>query len=248
MDAAATVKYCMVKHCRYPWSHTTDGHKCPCGEYGHGQIECGNQHEIEELRQYNTHELPLDKQCTFPICRHRYSHSNIAHHCHRCSKNHSSSDCIIQNLDTHIERFGDSGSPNLKTFDYHHFLSYYDRVYIEEYAGMGCGLIIRKSGYNIESIFLDSYSYDGDTYNKFIEDMTNITDIYKNSILPPPPPPPQQVSIKCPLCRTVINKNSVKKVKGSSDICKICFDKEVEVYFNECEHVCVCLECFNKLE
>ena len=245
-------KYCMVNHCRFPWSHTTEGHKCICGEYGHGQIECGNHHEIDKLKGFNQ-ELPLDKQCTFQTCRHRYSHSTIAHHCHRCFKNHSSSDCIIQSLDTHIERFGDSGSPNLKTFDYHHFLSYHDNVYIKEYAGMGCGLVIRKSGYNIDSIFLDSYGYDEEIYNNFINNMADITDIYHNSITPPPPPPPPsppvllQDYIKCPLCRTDINKNTIKTIKGSSDICKICLDKEVEVYFDECEHACVCTSCFNKL-
>ena len=54
-------------------------------------------------------------------------------------------------------------------------------------------------------------------------------------------------SIKCPICRTTINKNKVKEIKGSSDECKVCLHNNIEIYFDECMHACVCKECFNKL-
>ena len=47
------------------------------------------------------------------------------------------------------------------------------------------------------------------------------------------------------ICRA-INKVSAdqKKIKGLTDICSVCFDKNVEMFFPTCGHVCVCYECF----
>ena len=42
---------CKVKNCNFKYSHVTSGHKCgTCGEYGHGQLECGNIQMINELK------------------------------------------------------------------------------------------------------------------------------------------------------------------------------------------------------
>ena len=51
--------YCKVNYCRYPDKHTTFGHRCgKCGGYGHGQMECGNDELMEDLRNYRNEILP----------------------------------------------------------------------------------------------------------------------------------------------------------------------------------------------
>jgi hypothetical protein len=53
--------------------------------------------------------------------------------------------------------------------------------------------------------------------------------------------------IKCPICRTDNNiKISQKKIIGLEEICCICMDNKVEIYFNGCGHVCLCFDCFIK--
>ena len=55
---------CKVKHCRFPFAHTTKGHMCgTCKQYGHGQIECGNQTKIDELKQYLGDTLEPSEHC-----------------------------------------------------------------------------------------------------------------------------------------------------------------------------------------
>ena len=42
---------CKVAGCRHPHNHVTLGHLCgKCGKYGHGQMECGNQIQIDRLK------------------------------------------------------------------------------------------------------------------------------------------------------------------------------------------------------
>ena len=54
--------------------------------------------------------------------------------------------------------------------------------------------------------------------------------------------------IKCPLCREINNiKASQTKIKGLESKCVICMDKDVEIYFNKCGHVCVCSDCIYSL-
>jgi hypothetical protein len=54
--------------------------------------------------------------------------------------------------------------------------------------------------------------------------------------------------LKCPLCRTD-NKVDImqKKISGLSDECCICMDNKVEIYFNDCGHVCLCSNCFDDI-
>lgn len=56
------------------------------------------------------------------------------------------------------------------------------------------------------------------------------------------------LEIKCPLCKQD-NKvpNDQQKIFSLTDICIVCLENNVEVFFPNCGHVCVCMICFKKL-
>ncbi len=55
----------------------------------------------------------------------------------------------------------------------------------------------------------------------------------------------QTKTVNCPICRTLNTiKIQQKKIKGLEEKCCICMDKNVEVFFQECGHVCICHVCF----
>ena len=92
---------CKVKGCRFRQFHTTIGHKCgTCGEYGHGQLECGNIQMINELKNRTQYDrLPQHKHCTILGCRFFWSHTNQSHHCSMCGgRNHSQIECNQNNI------------------------------------------------------------------------------------------------------------------------------------------------------
>ena len=244
---------CMAEGCEHSKIHLTSAHKCEkCGKFGHGIQECGKRELMQALKMHENDRFPESQRCRIEGCRFPHSHKTEAHMCGKCQGNHSAIHCVIQPLENHIERFGDHGFVWLKTFDYHSFLSTYNNVIIDEYAGMGCGLVIRKKHGRLNSMFLDSYAYDENIYNKFIEGMENITDTYKiiiNSLYPilPDNNDEQPDYIACPLCRCQIDRKNTKNIKGSSDKCKICLENDVEIYFMECEHACVCSECLSRI-
>ena len=37
-------------------------------------------------------------------------------------------------------------------------------------------------------------------------------------------------------------------LKGSSEKCSVCLESNVELYFKQCGHTCVCVPCCYKLE
>jgi len=242
--------YCKSDGCRFSQSHTTSGHKCgKCGEYGHGVMECGNNDRIVKLP--NDDHLPQALWCTMLGCSYPWSHASRAHHCSKCGRNHHSRDCIISNAIQH------------ETYrNIHVDLVDYDNVFIVHGIGMGCVNYIRKKNGVVETLFMHSdawgqYGPDEDDtpiYTKFLENMIELNSIVLVSLNIPHPitgdlPVNMQVSdiIKCPVCRTENEKSEIKKVKGLSDNCSICYDNNVEVYFPKCEHACVCNDCFNKL-
>lgn len=55
--------------------------------------------------------------------------------------------------------------------------------------------------------------------------------------------------VKCPICKTdnIINNNQ-SKIYGIEELCIICMDKNKEVFFPICGHICVCIDCNNKLK
>jgi len=54
-------------------------------------------------------------------------------------------------------------------------------------------------------------------------------------------------TIKCPLCRNETTANKVITIKGLSEKCKVCMEKEIEKCFTECSHACVCGDCLKML-
>ena len=79
-------KYCNITKCRFPGTHTSMGHKCgQCTIFGHGKIECGNQHLIEDIaHQYYNDILPADIRCMYGGCNSKEYHTSESHHCLKC--------------------------------------------------------------------------------------------------------------------------------------------------------------------
>lgn len=94
-------KYCLVENCHFPECHLTCGHRCLCGQFGHGQIECGNPQKINALiNRVNASNisLPNHLHCTIPGCNYRYSHTNSSHICRICDeREHGPSSCPRRN-------------------------------------------------------------------------------------------------------------------------------------------------------
>jgi hypothetical protein len=57
-----------------------------------------------------------------------------------------------------------------------------------------------------------------------------------------------EIKIICPLCKENNSFLSIQqKVYGIEDKCCICLDNNVNVYFPTCGHICICIECCNKI-
>jgi len=80
------IKYCKIKNCRYPISHTSNGHLCGyCNKFGHGIMECMNQSAINYINiNYNQDIIPSNIQCSFGGCINKYYHTTDGHHCLKC--------------------------------------------------------------------------------------------------------------------------------------------------------------------
>ena len=53
--------------------------------------------------------------------------------------------------------------------------------------------------------------------------------------------------IICPVCRCDNNiKLNQKNISGLNIECCICMDKQVEIYFPDCGHACICSICYTK--
>ena len=102
--AAASLNYCQVRGCRYSQTHTTVAHRCgTCRQYGHRQMECGNPHLKNALRQYIEDQMPAPLQCTHETCSYPWSHSTESHHCYICGErsSHSASECQMRRSLSH---------------------------------------------------------------------------------------------------------------------------------------------------
>ena len=90
------MSYCKVAHCRFSSTHVTKGHKCgPCGQYGHGEIECSSYQRIFALQVHHNDILPNNLQCTVSDCKYKELHTTDAHHCPKCGLRevHTVADC-----------------------------------------------------------------------------------------------------------------------------------------------------------
>lgn len=94
-------KYCLVTGCRYPDTHLTQSHRCPCGIFGHGQIECTDQYKMNQLRHkvnQSNIEFPARLYCTIPGCKKPNTHTNSSHICRICGdRDHSITNCLYNN-------------------------------------------------------------------------------------------------------------------------------------------------------
>ena len=100
---------CRVKGCRHAHTHLTSAHRCrTCGDYGHGQIECGVLSKIADLQRRSMHDT-LAYQCTVSGCGAPSTHMNVAHHCyfrhvrqladlHNCQRCKHRSECICKTI------------------------------------------------------------------------------------------------------------------------------------------------------
>jgi hypothetical protein len=60
----------------------------------------------------------------------------------------------------------------------------------------------------------------------------------------PPTPPITEMHVMCPVCReNNIVKSNQKKVTGVDNVCVVCRDKNSDVFFPKCGHICVCVDC-----
>ena len=191
-------RFCHVQGCRHPNSHITHHHRCGrCGEFGHGQIECRNNRDVENLQMTQRRELPRHMWCNMIGCRGRRYHTTQAHHCPNCGENHSVVNCNIQTLEEQFNRYGRANDIMAYTRYINNFLAqthiqYPNGIYIETYGGMGCVIYIRAHiNRPIESFFLHSDNmgqYGAHTSHipqrdRFIEGITEIPDISQENLL-----------------------------------------------------------------
>jgi hypothetical protein len=88
-------KYCLVEGCRFPQFHITAGHRCLCGEYGHGRMECRNYQKIQDLKiRSSVIIFPQHEHCTIPGCTKKNTHKKESHICGICnSRGHGGRNC-----------------------------------------------------------------------------------------------------------------------------------------------------------
>ena len=89
---------CKSKYCRFSKFHVTSAHRCgKCKLYGHGMVECGNQHLMNKLTESTKYEsLNSIDYCIIPNCKYKWSHKTESHQCKLCSKrDHSSVNCLL---------------------------------------------------------------------------------------------------------------------------------------------------------
>ena len=58
----------------------------------------------------------------------------------------------------------------------------------------------------------------------------------------------KEYKLECPICKKENTiKHTFQKIYGCNNTCCICLDKNVEVFLPNCGHVCLCLECLQKI-
>lgn len=152
-------KYCFVNLCRFPESHTTEGHLCGvCKKFGHGHLECGNQVQIQNLKFYDGMTLPKAIRCPVTGCKTGHNHTGDAHHCEICLESHSVVSCPSAQKcdpfdDVRPEEILRRQKYDLKML--HQLLK--PRTFVVVHEGMGCTSYIRKTPQGVlEGLFMHS--------------------------------------------------------------------------------------------
>lgn len=88
--------HCRVLGCRYKGTHIWKDHRCGlCDEWGHGQMECGNDDLINNLKLYGKNDaLKEELYCRSTDCPSKKNHTTASHLCNVCkSKGTEMSNC-----------------------------------------------------------------------------------------------------------------------------------------------------------
>jgi len=261
------MSFCRVKGCLRPTTHTTAAHRCEkCNTYGHGKNECGNQLKILNLTKYKNDKLLEINFCSMINCKHFWSHSTEQHQCHKCGYNHSSINCAINTFEWIKNRFPIIDILNLTEYfnDNNDCYVYFKVDLTKSIIKMGdvyaytfpqntdvqnsnlrhC-FFIRKKNDNLNVLWINkNLANINDIRNDFIKDLddkTNQLSIIINSRLN------KNETSKCPYCRATINKKNSFKIKALTEKCSVCLENNVEIYFPECEHACICSECLKHI-
>ena len=246
------IPHCKVKHCRYKFTHTTAGHMCGIvgckNPYGHGQIEHGDEVAVDNLKKYLSEKLLEKDYCNLPGCKYPWSHKTESHYCYKCKRRgqHTSSNCIIQSLDNACEKW--SGYLDKRKIE--EFVTYKNNVFFGIYVGMGCYIYVSCVNNFINTLFMHSDAWgqygpqtnDTPIYVKFCEGLDNVTLEWSNYNIEN-----KITRAKCPVSRKNINNENIKYIKGLDSKCSICYENNIEVYFEECEHSVVCKDCLKRL-
>lgn len=86
-------------------------------------------------------------------------------------------------------------------------------------------------------------SIDNDIINDIVEDNNLINgDIFE------PFEELNDTVVMCPLCRTESHiATQIHDIRGSSDMCSVCMDRNVEIFLGGCGHACMCRECYQQI-
>ena len=154
---------CKVNYCRYADTHTTGGHQCGiCGEYGHGQTECGNDEHKIYLEQFMSEQLLQKDWCNLcpPDSDSRKRHKREAHVCSNCNErtqSHNEDQCIIGEFEVFRQRFPDM--LDIIQFNIDTFKQHGCPIYTTLYAGMGCEIYVRHKDGEVKALFMHSDSW-----------------------------------------------------------------------------------------
>jgi hypothetical protein len=240
-------KLCQVQNCRFPYDHTTKGHKCGiCHKFGHGQIEHYNQELKNNLKQFHNEILPQELQCTIPNCHFSKYHTTNTHQCRTCSRfGHGIDQCIIQYNDINDDLLNNIHKQDIYDFMLNVLNNPLDKtIYIRINTYNNDYLFIKMNVNNhISTCFIANYL---EQYNKNTEDyqllqrfLNGSTDYTEQFFKKP------YVAKNCPICRI---HNLVKDIDIFIDSeCKVCMQNNVELVFIECKHACLCKECYEKI-
>jgi len=242
--------FCKVKHCRYPNTHVTKGHKCGnCGGYGHGVLECRNISDRESLRIYHE-SLPYDKWCSIDNCSYKQYHITCAHQCKKCHNLgyvvfHGEDTCNIKTIDEFITMYRDANILEFNSanefYDKYPVNQLPDNHYLVIQLALGSRCYIRNKNNELTCFIMhqDDWGQYGTSthiiFEKFLEDMIDYEEINKFK------------DTDCPICRTLNPADKIIEIKGLEEQCKVCLDNSVEILLGECKHAVVCKECLMKL-
>jgi hypothetical protein len=156
------MSFCKVTGCRFPSTHLTRSHKCgKCNHFGHGQRECGDNLEIDNLKNISNHVIfPSYLKCTSLCCPAPSFHSTESHYCSYCDGRHIETQCqtatVISTDENEIKRVIIEAKKKFGSRD--------GKIYTTVYSGHGCDWYVKRTGFKnpIQLFFMH-----GDSWGQF---------------------------------------------------------------------------------